>query len=142
MAEKKFTPKIVGFLCRWCSYTGADLAGISRARIPSSIKVIRVMCTGRINPLFIIKAYLQGADGVLVSGCHPEECHYQKGNYYARRRFAALRKIFETLGLPQERLKLSWISASEAPKYQEVTSRFHKEIEKLGENPTRTEMFI
>ena len=142
MTEKEFTPKIIGFLCRWCSYTGADLAGISRADIPASIKVIRVMCSGRVNPLFVIKAYLYGADGVLVSGCHPEDCHYHKGNYYARRRMAALKKIFETFGLSEDRLKLSWISASEAPKYKEVTTRFDKEIKELGENPTRTEMFI
>jgi len=97
--DEHFTPSIVGFLCNWCSYTGADLAGTARLQYPPSLKVIRVMCSGRVDPVFILKAFLMGADGVLVAGCHPGDCHYQTNNYYARRRVALLKKVFETLGL-------------------------------------------
>ena len=102
--DEKFVPNIVGFLCNWCSYAGADLAGTARLKLPASIKVIRVMCSGRIDPLFIIKAYLKGVDGVLVAGCHPGDCHYQTNNYIARRRVAMLKNIFDTLGLETERV--------------------------------------
>ena len=111
--SEKFEPRIVGFLCNWCSYAGADLAGTSRLKYPPSILPIRVMCSSRVDPLFVLTAYFKGADGVLIAGCHPGDCHYQEGNYYTRRRFAVLKKVVENLGLESERLRLSWISASE-----------------------------
>ena len=140
--ETEFNPKILAFLCNWCSYAGADLAGVSRLQMPPNIRNIRIMCSARVNPLFIIKAYLGGADGVLIAGCHPGDCHYNTGNYKARRRFALTKNIFETLGLESERLMLSWISASEGPKHQEVVVNFTKKIKELGSNPTKYEMFI
>lgn len=135
-------PKIIGFLCTWCSYTGADLAGTSRLRIPSSIRVIRTMCSGRIDPLFVLKCYLKGADGVMMMGCHPGDCHYQKGNYNARRRYVMLHNIFKTLGLEKDRIGLWWVSASEAPIYAKVTNEFTQQVKRLGPNPLREEIFI
>ncbi|MCK4356600.1 hydrogenase iron-sulfur subunit [Candidatus Bipolaricaulota bacterium] len=138
----EFEPRIVAFLCNWCSYAGADLAGVSRLQMPASLRVIRVMCSSRVDPLFVIKAFLGGADGVLIGGCHPGDCHYLKGNYHARRKFALLNKIFEELGLDAERLRLSWISASEGPRFAEVVTAFTQKIKELGPNPTRKEVFI
>ena len=135
-------PKIIGFLCTWCSYTGADLAGTSRLRIPPSIRVIRTMCSGRIDPLFVLKCYLKGADGVMMMGCHPGDCHYQKGNYNARRRYVMLHNIFKTLGLEKDRIGLWWVSASEAPIYAKVTNEFTQQVKRLGPNPLREEIFI
>lgn len=140
--ETEFDPAILAFLCNWCSYAGADLAGVSRLQMPPSIRNIRVMCSGRVNPLFVIKSYMGGADGVLIAGCHPGDCHYDTGNYKARRRFALTKRIFETLGLEPERLMLSWISASEGPKCQDVAITFTKDVQKLGPNPTKDEMFL
>lgn len=137
-----FTPNIVGFLCNWCAYTGADLAGVARLKIPSSLRVIRVMCSGRIDPLFVIKALLKGADGVMMMGCHPGDCHYQKGNYSARRRFILLQTIFDNLTLEPERLGLRWVSASEGPRYSAVTQEFAEKIKKLGPSPVREEIFL
>lgn len=136
------TPRIIGFLCTWCSYTGADLAGTARLRIPPSIRVIRTMCSGRIDPLFVLKCYLKGADGVMMMGCHPGDCHYQKGNYNARRRYVMLDDIFKTLGLEKDRIGLWWVSASEAPVYEKVTNEFTKKVKELGPNPLREEIFI
>ncbi|MFC2142346.1 hydrogenase iron-sulfur subunit [Acidobacteriota bacterium] len=135
-------PNIVGFLCTWCAYTGADLAGVARMRIPASLRVVRVMCSGRIDPLFVIKAYLKGADGVMMMGCHPGNCHYQKGNYNARRRFIMLKSIFESLALEPDRLGLWWVSASEGPRYSKVTQEFSEKIEELGTSPLRDEIFL
>ena len=140
--DEEFMPKILAFLCNWCSYAGADLAGTSRLKYPPSILPIRVMCSSRVDPLFVIKAYLGGADGVLVAGCHPGDCHYQKGNYYARRRFALLQKIFEDAGLESERLRLSWISASEGPRYAKAAIEFTEKIKKLGKNSVKNEIFL
>lgn len=140
--EENFVPKIIGFLCNWCAYAGADLAGVTRLKMPPSLLPIRVMCSSRVDPLFILKAFLMGADGVMVAGCHPGDCHYQKGNYYARRRFAVLKKIFEMFGLESERLRLSWISASEGPRFAKVTKEFTEKIEKMGANPVGKEIFI
>lgn len=140
--DEEFMPKILAFLCNWCSYAGADLAGTSRLKYPPSILPIRVMCSSRVDPLFVIKAYLGGADGVLVAGCHPGDCHYQKGNYYTRRRFASLQKIFEDTGLESERFRLSWISASEGPRYAKVTTEFTEKIKKLGKNSVKNEIFL
>ena len=133
--SEQFKPNLVGFLCYWCSYTGADLAGISRLKYPPNLKVIKVMCSSRVDPVFIIKALLDGADGVLVAGCHPGDCHYQKGNYYARRKMALTKQLLTTLGLEPERVRLSWISASEGPRFAQVVSEFTEHIRALGPSP-------
>jgi len=139
---KEFEPRIVAFLCNWCSYAGADLAGVSRLQMPPTFRVIRVMCSSRVDPMFVVKAFLAGADGVIIAGCLPGDCHYLKGNYYARRRFAVLNKTFESLGLESERFRLSWVSASDGPRYAEVVKEFTEKIRKLGPNPARREVFI
>ena len=131
----EFKPNIVGFLCNWCSYAGADLAGSSKLEIKPSLSVIRVMCSSRINSNLVLASFLWGADGVLIAGCHPGDCHYEKGNYYARRRFALLKKILEGFNLEHERLQLSWISASEGKRYAEVVNTFSESIAHLGPNP-------
>ena len=141
MAEE-FKPRIVGFLCNWCSYAGADLAGATKLEVPSSLSVIRVMCSGRVDPVLVATALLRGADGVLIAGCHPGDCHYRKGNYYARRRFALLKKTMETLGLDSERLMLAWVSASEGQRFGEVTNEFAKKIAELGPNPMRKKISL
>jgi coenzyme F420-reducing hydrogenase delta subunit len=128
----KFEPNIVAFLCNWCSYAGADLTGTTRTHYPANVKVIRVMCTGRVNPLFVIQALSQGADGVLISGCHPGECHYLKGNYLARRRFYLIRNLLEFIGINPLRLRMSWVSASEGKKFADVITEVTKDIEKIG----------
>jgi len=135
-------PKIIGFLCNWCSYTGADLAGTARMKIPPAIRVVRVMCSGRIDPLFVLRAYLKGADGIMMMGCHPGDCHYQKGNYNARRRYVMLDSMLGTLGLEKERIGLWWVSASEAPRYAQATKDFTERIEEMGPNPLRDEIFL
>ena len=140
--DDEFTPNILAFLCNWCSYAGADLAGTSRLKYPPSILPIRVMCSSRVDPLFIIRAYLGGMDGVLIAGCHPGDCHYEKGNYYTRRRFAMLKKIFEELGLESDRLLLSWISASEGTKYAKVATEFTEKIKKSGESSLKNKIFL
>jgi len=135
MAMDEFTPKIVGFFCNWCSYAGADLAGTSRTKYPPSVRIVRVMCSGRVDERLILKAFAVGADGVLVCGCHPGDCHYQKGNLSARRRVTGLKPFLEALGINQERLKLEWISASEGPKVAETVKSFTETIKGLGPNP-------
>jgi coenzyme F420-reducing hydrogenase delta subunit len=127
-----FQPDIVAFLCNWCSYAGADLAGTSRIQYPSNVRVIRVMCSGRVNPLFVMNALQQGADGVLISGCHPGDCHYMTGNYYARRRFNLMRNFLEYLGVEPERVRMSWVSASEGAKWKEVIEEITEDIKKIG----------
>jgi F420-non-reducing hydrogenase iron-sulfur subunit len=138
MAE--FEPRIVGFLCNWCSYAGADLAGSGKLQMPPTLTPIKVMCSSRVSSEMIITAFLRGADGVLIAGCHPGDCHYDKGNYYTRRRFAVLKKIFETLGLEAERIRLSWVSASEGQRYAEVVREFSETIKALGPNPVKQKM--
>ena len=140
--DEDFNPKILAFLCNWCSYAGADLAGTSRLKYPSSILPIRVMCSSRVDPLFIIRAYLSGADGVLVAGCHPGDCHYQEGNYFTRRRFAMFKKVIESLGLESDRLRLSWVSASEGHKYAKVATEFTEKIKELGKNSAKNKIFL
>ena len=133
--DPKFEPKIIGFLCNWCSYAGADLAGSSKMEVKPSLSVIRVMCSSRVNSNLVLASLLWGADGVLVAGCHPGDCHYEQGNYYARRRFALLKKITEFLNLEPDRLQLSWISASEGKRYSEVVNTFTDDIARAGPNP-------
>jgi coenzyme F420-reducing hydrogenase delta subunit len=123
--------KIVAFLCNWCSYAGADAAGTSRLRQPENIRIIRVPCSGRVNPLFILKAFNLGADGVLVSGCHPNDCHYSEGNFYARRRLEFLKKFLPFMGIDENRFSYQWVSASEAQKWQNVVINFVKRIEDI-----------
>ena len=142
MASKDFEPRIVGFLCNWCSYAGADLAGTSRLDIPPNLVPIRVMCSSRVDPEMVTDAFLRGADGVLIAGCHPGDCHYDKGNYFARRRFAVLKRVVESLGLESERLRLTWISASEGAKFRETVTEFTEDIRTLGPNPTSRETLL
>jgi len=134
-----FEPRIVGFLCNWCAYAGADLAGTSRIQYPPNIRPIRVMCSGRVDPVFILEALKLGADGVLVAGCHPGDCHYQSGNYKAVRRVELVRKLLEELGLEQERVKFVYVSASEGRRFAEVVKEFVEELKKLGPNPLKVE---
>lgn len=128
----EFEPKILGIACNWCTYTGADLAGTTRVQYPHNIRVARVMCSSRINPSFIFRAFELGADGVLVGGCHPGDCHYSTGNYYARRKLAVTKKILEFAGLEPERFRVEWISASEGNRYADVVKEFTEEIKALG----------
>jgi F420-non-reducing hydrogenase iron-sulfur subunit len=127
-----FEPNIIGFLCNWCSYAGADLAGTSRMQYPPNIKIIRVMCSGRVNPVFVVNALQQGADGVIIGGCHPGDCHYERGNYLARRRFAILQKFLEYLGIDPRRVRMTWVSASEGNKFANVVKEVTEDIKKLG----------
>jgi len=127
-----FQPVIVGFLCNWCSYTGADLAGTSRAHYPPNLRIIRVMCSGRVEPSFILKALTDGADGVLVAGCHPGDCHYQEGNYKTMRRMKLLSRMLDQFGIERERVRLEWISASEANMFVEVVEEMTKQLRELG----------
>ncbi len=128
----EFEPNIVAFLCNWCSYAGADLTGTTRTHYPPTVKVIRVMCTGRVNPLFVAQALQKGADGVLISGCHPGECHYMKGNFLARRRFMIMKNLLEFMGIDPRRIRMSWVSASEGKKFAEVISEVTRDIAALG----------
>ena len=127
-----FEPKIVAFCCNWCSYAGADLAGTSRMQYSPNIRIIRVMCSGRVNPLFVLKALTVGADGVLILGCHPGDCHYLEGNYKTLRRIPLLKKMLKQLGIEEERVRLEWVSASEGVKFAEVANNFTQTIKDLG----------
>ena len=131
---KEWCPIIVAFLCNWCSYAGADLAGTGRTQYPPSIRVIRVPCSGRINPIYIIKALADGADGVMVSGCHPGDCHYLAGNFYARRRFTVLKKLLKTIGFPPDRVHFTWVSASEGNRFAQVVEDVTEKVRALGPN--------
>ncbi|MDD4857138.1 MAG: hydrogenase iron-sulfur subunit [Candidatus Krumholzibacteria bacterium] len=127
-----FEPRIVGFLCNWCTYTGADLAGTARVKYSPNIRSIRVMCSGRVDPVFVIKALYEGADGVLLGGCHPGDCHYQEGNYKALRRYLLLKRILPEYGIEPGRVRLEWVSASEGERFGRVVDEFTEEIRKLG----------
>ncbi len=133
-----FEPKIVGFLCNWCSYTGADLAGTSRIQYPPNIRAIRVMCSSSVDPIYVVRALMEGADGVLIGGCHPGDCHYINGNYKARRRVVLLKNILETLGMEEERVWIRWVSASEGQKFADTVAEMVDTIKKLGPNPIPT----
>jgi len=139
MTEKNgFEPRIIGFLCNWCSYAGADLAGVSRIQYPPNIRIIRVMCSGRIDPVFILEAFKDGADGVLIGGCHlPSDCHYISGNFKALRRISLIRKVLSEFGFEPERVRLEWISASEGDKFAAVVRDMTEQIRKLGPSPVR-----
>ena len=129
-----FEPRIMGFVCKWCTYSGADLAGTSRMDYSPHVRMVRLPCSGRIDPQFVIKAFEQGADGVIVSGCHPGDCHYNEGNYYARRRNLAFRQLMEFNGIDINRLEFSWISAAEAIKFTQIIDKFTDQVRALGPN--------
>lgn len=128
--------RIVGFLCNWCSYGGADTAGVGRFTQPTDLRIIRVPCSGRIDPLFVVRALLNGADGVLVSGCHPRDCHYAEGNYYARRRLEMLKRFLPITGIDARRFEYTWVSASEGQRWQLVVTEFTRRIHELGPAPS------
>lgn len=132
-----FEPKIVAFLCNWCTYTGADLAGTSRLQYPPNVRIVRLMCTGAVDTIYVLKALLEGADGVLIGGCHPGDCHYQTGNYKARRRVAILKKILSRVGYDEERIWLRWISASEGKLFADTVTGMVEELKAKGPNPAR-----
>jgi len=128
-----YQPRIIGFLCHWCSYAGADLAGTSRKNYPANLRIIRVPCSGRVDPILVVKCFQMGVDGVLIAGCHPGECHYAEGNYHARRRFALLTPFLNYLGIEEARLRIVWVSASEGKKFSEEVSNFTYELIRLGQ---------
>jgi F420-non-reducing hydrogenase iron-sulfur subunit len=132
MIQTEFQPKILGFLCNWCAYSGADLAGVSRIQSSPAVRVVRTMCTGRVDPSFVLKGFASGADGVLLAGCHPGDCHYQEGNYKCLRRALMLKQLIKAFGIDERRLRLEWISASEGEKYARVSLEMEEEIRALG----------
>jgi F420-non-reducing hydrogenase iron-sulfur subunit len=137
MPDNGFEPRIVAFLCNWCTYTGADLAGTSRLQYPPNVRIIRLMCSGAVDASYVLKPLLDGADGVLIGGCHPGDCHYQEGNYKARRRIAILEETLKTMGFDQERVMLRWISASEGGLFAETIKGFTEAIRAKGPAPTK-----
>jgi len=133
----EYEPKIIAFLCNWCTYTGADLAGTSRLQYPANVRIIRLMCTGAVDTIYVLKALIEGADGVLIGGCHPGDCHYQTGNYKARRRVVILKKILNQFGYDEERIWLRWISASEGKLFADTITEIVKELKEKGPNPVK-----
>ena len=133
-----YEPKLVGFLCNWCSYTGADLAGTSRIQYPPNIRVIRVMCSARVDPTFVLNALVRGADGVLICGCHPGDCHYSEGNYKAMRRYPLLKHLLESHGIENERVRLEWVSASEGQRFADIVSDMTERLRAIGPCRIRT----
>lgn len=136
--KSDFTPKIIVFACNWCSYGGADLAGVGRLQYPPGIRLIRVMCSGMVAPSYILRALERGADGVLVTGCHLGDCHYNEGNYKALKAIDKAQKILRLLGIEEGRFRREWISASEGPRFAQVMREFTEQIQQLGPNPLRT----
>uniref|UniRef100_A0A7C1JN16 Hydrogenase iron-sulfur subunit n=1 Tax=Ammonifex degensii TaxID=42838 RepID=A0A7C1JN16_9THEO len=132
--KNAWEPRIVAFLCNWCSYAGADLAGVSRLKYPANVRIIRVPCSSRVNPQFILRAFQRGADGVLVAGCHPGDCHYVTGNYFTRRRLALFKRLLEFTGFMPERLKVRWVSAAEGSRFAETVKEMVEELKDLGPN--------
>lgn len=130
-----FEPRIIAFVCNWCTYAAADLAGTSRIQYPPNVRIIRLMCSSAVDPVYIMKSLLEGADGVLIGGCHPGDCHYQNGNYKARRRITILKTILRDLGVPEDRVQLKWISASEGVKFAETITSMVKDLKQLGPSP-------
>jgi len=133
-SDKAWEPKVVAFLCNWCSYAGADLAGVSRIQYPHNIRIIRVPCSGRISPAFLLRALQNGADAVLVSGCHPGDCHYISGNLAARRKFALLKELLQYTGIEPERVQFTWVSASEGGRFAAIVEKVVEQARKLGPN--------
>ena len=135
----EFEPKIIGFLCNWCSYAGADLAGVSRIQYPPNIRVIRVMCSGRVDPVIILEMFANGADGVIVMGCHPGDCHYIEGNLHEERKIKMLKRLMALTGLEPERLRLEWVSAAEGQRFAQFVTEFTEKIRQLGPSPASRE---
>ena len=135
--DAAFDPLIIGFACNWCSYAGADLAGVSRLQYPPSLRIIRVMCSGMVHPNLVIEALTRGADGVLVCGCHPGDCHYLEGNLRTEKRAEAIRLMLEDFGIEGDRFALEWVSAAEGPRFAQVVTEFTERVRKLGPNPNR-----
>ncbi len=142
MTEPRFEPKIVAFLCNWCTYTGADLAGTARIQYPPNVRIIRLMCSGAVDPTYVLKALLDGVDGVLIGGCHPGDCHYQSGNYKARRRVVALQEIMKATGLDEERVWLRWISASEGQRFADTVTEMTEALRQKGPSQMRGEWAV
>jgi len=142
IAEAVFEPTIIAFVCNWCTYTAADLAGTSRLSYPPNVRLIRVMCTGMVDPQYVIKAFLEGADGVLVSGCHPGDCHYINGNYKARRRIKLLKEILPQFGFAPQRLRLTWIGASDGIQFAEIMQTLANQVKALGPSAVKTQMVL
>ena len=140
--KKEYVPNIVAFCCNWCSYAGADLAGSSRLTYPANVKIIRVPCSCRVNPTFVLKASQQGADGVILCGCHPGDCHYVTGNYYTRRRMALLFSMLNYMGIEKDRTRVEWVSAAEGAKFAAVMNDFVKTVTELGENKRLTDLRV
>lgn len=141
--EGTFEPLIVALCCNWCSYTGADLAGVSRIQYPHNIRIVRVMCSGMVHPNLVIDAFTSGADGVLMCGCHPGDCHYQEGNLKAEKRAEAIRVMLEDFGLEAERFRLEWVSAAEGQRFAQVVTEMVEQVKKLGPSPyASTERFV
>ena len=134
-AADKFEPKITAFVCNWCTYAGADLAGTTRLKYAGNVRVIKLPCTGRIDFMFLVRAFEQGADGIMVSGCHPGDCHYNEGNYYARRRWRVFRDLLNILGIERDRVTFSWVSAAEGDRWGKVIDEFVQQITDLGPSP-------
>jgi F420-non-reducing hydrogenase iron-sulfur subunit len=137
-----YNPTIIAFVCNWCTYTAADLAGTSRLSYPPNVRLIRMMCTGMVDPKYVIKAFLEGADGVLISGCHPGDCHYINGNLKARRRVKLLKEILPRFGFDDRRLKLTWIGASEGTDFAKIMRELVDEVQSLGPNEARKQMVL
>jgi len=137
-AEPEFEPIILALSCNWCSYTGADLAGISRCQYPANVRIIRVMCSGMVHPNLVIDALTKGADGVVMCGCHPGDCHYQDGNLKAARRAEAITLMLQDFGIEEERFKLAWVSASEGPQFAKLMTEFTDQIKRLGPSPYKS----
>ena len=136
--EQEFEPVILALACNWCSYAGADLAGISRCQYPANVRIIRVMCSGMVHPNLVIEALTKGADGVVMCGCHPGDCHYQEGNLKAERRAEAITLMLQDFGIEEERFKLAWVSASEGPQFAKLMTEFTEQIKKLGPSPYKS----
>lgn len=136
MAE--YEPKLVAFVCNWCTYAAADLAGTSRIQYPSNVRIIRLMCSGSVDPIYVIKLLLQGVDGILIGGCHPGDCHYISGNYKARRRIVILKTILKSIAFPEDRIWLKWISASEGREFANTITTMVEHLKKLGPNPFKS----
>lgn len=132
MTEANWEPKVLAFCCNWCSYSGADLVGLSRMKYPENVRIVRVPCSARVNPQFIIRAFQRGADGVLVAGCHPGDCHYSTGNYYTRRRFLVMKRLLEFIGIESQRFQARWISGAEAVKFRDTVTKLCEDIKALG----------
>ena len=127
-----FKPKIIAYVCNWCTYAAADQAGMKRSKYPAGVQLIKVMCSGRVDPQFVLKAYREGADGVMVLGCHPGDCHYKEGNYKALKRFTLFKNMLGDYGIDQDRFMLDWVAASEADKFTKVANEMYKKVEELG----------